>query len=178
MIVLRFRSKISSRLTTLGKLAGGRNAPPAQNEAKPAALAAIDWQKLLAPRGSETRLGQALRQLVLDERTAPVAGIVIFTDGQQNAGLDPTVAADLAREADIPLFPIGIGSDRSPVNVRISDLSAPSRAYPGDAYTVTAYLQAQGMAGKTRHRRAALARRRRARLRQGSRCSARGQPSK
>ncbi len=83
------------------------------------------------------------------KRTAPVAGIVILSDGQQNAGLDPTVAADLAREAGIPLFPIGIGSNRLPVNVRISDLSAPSRAYPGDRYTVTGYLQAQGLAGKT-----------------------------
>ena len=35
-----------------------------------------------------------------------------------------------------------------PTNVAVCDLAAPARAYPGDHYTVTGYLQAQGMAGK------------------------------
>ncbi len=97
----------------------------------------------------ETRLGQALRQLINDERATPVAGIVVFTDGGQNAGVEPAVAAELAREAKIPLFPVGLGSDKQPVNVRVSDLLAPARAYPGDAYTVTGYVQGQGLAGQT-----------------------------
>ena len=30
----------------------------------------------------------------------------------------------------------------------VCDLAVPARAYPGDRYTVTGYVQAQGMAGK------------------------------
>ena len=87
--------------------------------------------------------------MINDERATPVAGIVVFTDGGQNAGIEPAVAAELAREAKIPLFPVGLGSDKQPVNVRVSDLLAPARAYPGDAYTVTGYVQGQGLAGQT-----------------------------
>ena len=111
--------------------------------------APIDWTESLAPRGAETRLGQALRQLVNEERSQPISGIAVITDGGQNAGLEPAAAVALAREAKIPIFAVGIGSDRQPVNVRISDFVAPARAFPGDTYTATGYLQAQGLAGRS-----------------------------
>lgn len=108
-----------------------------------------DWLAALAPRGAETRLGQALEQWLEADRGAPIAGIVVFTDGQQNAGLEPAAAIELARESRIPIYTVGIGSLEQPVNVRISDFVAPARAYPGDRYAATGYLQAQGLAGKT-----------------------------
>jgi hypothetical protein len=154
VLVLRFDQELG-RVAALAKLpespattAGFNAAAPAQpGNAKPEPQ--IDWHESLKPRGAETRLGQALRQLINDERAGPVAGIVLATDGGQNAGPEPAQAAQLAREAKIPLFPIGIGSERRPTNVRASDLLAPARAYPGDSYTVTGYVQGQGMAGQT-----------------------------
>lgn len=107
-----------------------------------------NWNEFLQPTGTETRLGQALAQLIQDERNAPISGIVVFTDGGQNAGLSPDVAVGLAAEARFPIFPVGIGIDRAPTNVRVADLLAPERAYPGDRYTVTGLIQAQGMAGR------------------------------
>ena len=62
----------------------------------------------------ETRLGQALRQTLHDEQTSPLAGIVVFTDGGQNAGVAPDAAIQAARENKIPLFLVGVGSDRQP----------------------------------------------------------------
>jgi hypothetical protein len=115
---------------------------------EPGSDPAPDWAKLLAPTGSETRLGQALRQLIQDERGTPVSGIIVFSDGGQNAGISPEAAVELAQEAKIPVFTVGLGSDRRPTSVAVSDLALPARAYPGDRYTVTGYIQAQGMAGK------------------------------
>jgi hypothetical protein len=106
------------------------------------------WNKFLTPGGTETQLGTALSQLINDESGWPLAGIVVFTDGGQNAGMAPEAAVELARKAKIPIFPVGVGSAQTPTNVRVSDLVAPARAYPGDDYTVTGYLQAQGMAGQ------------------------------
>ena len=108
----------------------------------------VDWNTFLAPGGMETQLGTALSQLIDDESGSPLSGIIVFTDGGQNAGRPPEEAIELARKAKIPLFPVGVGSNRKPTNVRVSDLVVPARAYPGDDYLVTGYIQAQGMAGK------------------------------
>jgi hypothetical protein len=130
----------ADRMVLLGKT---------QSDTKPrAVVASLDWSKLLAPAGTETRLGQALRQLIQTERGAPVSGIVVLSDGGQNAGIAPEAAVALAQEAKIPIFTVGLGSDRQPSNVAVSDLAVPARAYPGDRYTVTGYVQAQGMAKK------------------------------
>jgi len=89
-----------------------------------------------------------LRQLIQDERGTPVSGVIVLSDGGQNAGVSPDAAVELAAEAKIPVFTVGLGSDRQPANVAVCDLAVPTRAYPGDHYTVTGYVQAQGMAGK------------------------------
>lgn len=125
--------------------AAAQAAPQPARKTEPA----IDWQAALAPQGGETRLGAALRQLIGDERTAPVAGIVVFTDGRHNSGIDPAMAVELAREARIPIYPVGIGSLKQPAGVRVNDFVAPARAYPGDRYTATGYLQAYGLEGQT-----------------------------
>jgi len=76
-------------------------------------------------------------------------GIIVFSDGGQNAGIAPAAAVDLAQESKIPVFTVGLGSNQPQTNVAVSDLIAPARAYPGDHYTVTGYIQAQGMERKT-----------------------------
>jgi hypothetical protein len=106
----------------------------------------IDWDKILQPSGPETRLGQALRQVILDERRSPLAGIIVFTDGGQNAGIAPETAVKMAQEAKIPIYPVGVGSDRLPINVRVARIEALPRAYPGDPFTVHGLIQTQGQA--------------------------------
>ena len=68
--------------------------------------------------------------MIQDERGTPVSGIIVFSDGGQNAGISPEAAVELAREAKIPIFTVGLGSDRQPTNVGISDLAVPARAIP------------------------------------------------
>nr|MCU0983284.1 VWA domain-containing protein [Pirellulaceae bacterium] len=128
---------------------------PGQGEKeRPAATEArqpedIDWQTELAARGLQTRLGDAVRYLANKERGGPIAGLVLFTDGRRNEGIEHTAAASLARLAEIAIYPVGLGSDRRPTNVRVVDLEAPERVYPGDRFTLTGYLQASGMPGRS-----------------------------
>ncbi|HVX10086.1 MAG TPA: hypothetical protein VHC22_02685 [Pirellulales bacterium] len=140
VVVVRF-DRDSQRLVTLPKRSDGADEGTTDEP--------FDWQAALEPQGTETRLGQALRQWIEAERSSPLAGIVVFSDGQQNAGVDTGAAISLAREARIPIYAVGLGSLTQPTNVRISDFIVPSRAYPGDRYTATGYLQGQGMAGKS-----------------------------
>ncbi len=108
----------------------------------------IDWRKELDPQGAETRIGQSVRQLVNDERGAPVSAVVVFSDGGQNAGVDIGAAVKVAQEAKIPVYTVAIGSADRPTGLRISDLVAPPRAYPGDSFQVTGYLQSMGLSGR------------------------------
>ncbi len=104
----------------------------------------IAWESV-APQGSETRLGYALRQVVNDERNRAIAGIVVFTDGGHNAGVAPAAAVAIAKEAEIPIFTVGLGSDKEQVNVRVARILAPARTHPGDDYSVSGLLQGFGL---------------------------------
>ncbi len=108
-----------------------------------------DWRQQVAPRGFETRLGEALARVASEEPTGVLAGVIVLSDGGTNAGVDPVAAAATLEQAGVPVFPIGIGSERLPANVRVADLIAPARVFPGDRFAVTGYLQAQGLAGQT-----------------------------
>ena len=103
----------------------------------------------LVARGTETRLGEALRFVIEKEQGGPIAGIVAFTDGNSNAGLKPEIAAQLAHESKIPLYMVGLGSAKEPVNVGIAELQAPPRVFPGDDFTLTGFLHAHGLEGRT-----------------------------
>ena len=129
-----------------GAEAGGSAQPGSDQSAAIAQPQKPNWTEWLRPVGNETRLGQSLRQLLIEERAAPLAGVILISDGGHNAGPVPETALPLAEELKVPIFAIGVGSDKKPVNVRVSDLLAPARAYPGDRLTMTAYIQAQQLA--------------------------------
>ena len=132
--------------------------PTAAAEAEAAAEAADgrrdeqalpDWQAELTAQGSETRLGDALLETLRGEPTESLAGVILLTDGGSNAGSDPLRAAARLAESAVAVHSIGLGSDRLPANVRVADLLAPARVFPGDRFSITGYLQAQGLEGRT-----------------------------
>ncbi|MFM8379804.1 MAG: hypothetical protein ACKOB1_10830, partial [Planctomycetia bacterium] len=121
------------------------DAPPDSPVAEPPA----DWRSRLAPRGFETRLGEAIAHVVDQEPPGVLAGVIVISDGANNAGIDPTAAAASLARVRVPVHTIGIGSGTLPPNVRVADLLAPARVFPGDRFSVTGYLQPQGFAGRT-----------------------------
>ncbi len=108
-----------------------------------------DWKMELAPRATSTRMGQAIQQIVDKQRGGAAAGIILVTDGRNNAGPPPARAVATAVDANIPIYVLGIGSDQPPRNVQVSDLQAPPRVYPGDKFNIRAMIQSYGMAGES-----------------------------
>jgi hypothetical protein len=132
-----------------GKPAGGEGTGDQPHDRAAIPGTVEQWTKFLTPAGSETRLGEALQQVIHQERGGTLAGVVLVSDGGQNAGAGPEAAIELAREANkVPIFTVGLGSAKKPASVRVNDLVVPVRAYPGDRYPITGYLQAQGLAGR------------------------------
>jgi len=109
--------------------------------------AIVAWPEVLLPDGTETRLGDALIDVVNRERGGPIAAIVVASDGRENAGASYTDAVELAQDAGIIVHTIGLGTDRRSRNARVVDIEAPSRIYPGDRFTITGFIQADAMQG-------------------------------
>lgn len=107
------------------------------------------WSAELDPRGAETRLGDALRDALKQSRKGPLAGVIVISDGGQNGGVGPLAIADVASDSQVPLYTVGVGSTQPRRNLRVQDVSAPSRVYPDDLATVSALIHGEGFAGRT-----------------------------
>ena len=88
---------------------------------------------------------QAVQQL--GGRT--LAGIVVISDGDSNAGIEPSTAQEVAKGANARLITIGVGGTEPPVNLQVASIQAPSDVHVGDPYEFSAFIQGYGLAGKT-----------------------------
>ncbi|MEM8913023.1 MAG: VWA domain-containing protein [Planctomycetota bacterium] len=104
----------------------------------------VNWNQILTAVGTQSRIGDALRTILVDHDLSTLAGIVLVTDGQNNGGVALSSALATARRGEVSVYPVGLGSSRPPTNVRVVDLEAPRRVYPGDRFAVSAVLQATG----------------------------------
>lgn len=108
----------------------------------------VPWDSQIAAAGSESRLGDAINSILEQERGSPLAGIVAITDGRNNAGIDPLVTVSEATLQGVPIHTVGMGTAKNPLNVRVVDIEAPKRVFPGDRFRMTALIQSSGMQGK------------------------------
>jgi len=107
-----------------------------------------DWATVLRASGSETRFGDAIGSILDQQQGSALAGIVLITDGQNNAGQDPVAVASIAAANTVPIYAVGVGSPDDPINVRVVDVEAPKRVFPGDRFRVSALVQSSGLGGK------------------------------
>lgn len=107
-----------------------------------------DWATVLQPRGLETRLGEALGELIRQSAGRTLSGIVVITDGGNNAGIDVATAHDRAVAAKTRLVTVGVGGTEQPLNLQVADIQSPTDVQLGDKFDITALLQAQGLAGR------------------------------
>lgn len=108
----------------------------------------VAWETALAASGTESRVGDAIASILEQERGSPLAGIVVISDGRSNAGIDPLATISDASMQSVPVFTVGLGTAKNPINVRLLDVEAPKRVFPGDRFRMTAVLQASGLQGK------------------------------
>ena len=122
------------------------------SKAKAKSTPEANWEQGLHARGQETRLGNALEH-VLDkaekERTGPLAGVIVISDGGNNSGADPLKVADRAETKKVPIYTVGVGSTTPRRNLRVQQLSVPARAYPDDKTKVRGLIHGEGFQGRT-----------------------------
>lgn len=104
---------------------------------------------VLTAAAARTDLGSALQAALTDAGDSPLAGIVVITDGQVNSGLRGEALLDAAVAAHTPIYSIGVGGEREPLNFAVSDLAAPEVAARGDPAELTAHVHATGLEAET-----------------------------
>lgn len=100
--------------------------------------------EFIRPVDAQTRLAEAIDQTIEEFTGQPLAGIVLLTDGQNNAGPDPIAASANAAGRNVPLATIGFGPLKAGMNVIVRELIAPRRAIPGDEIELTASIELTG----------------------------------
>ncbi|MCC7291413.1 MAG: VWA domain-containing protein [Phycisphaerales bacterium] len=127
---------------------GGASAKRGDEDAE-VPLSAGEVKLAFPARGPVTDVDHALREAVEALGDAPLAGVVVFSDGGFNYGAGVEGAARFMRERRVPLFAVGIGDPSPPRNARVTELGAPDLVFPSDPFTISATLAAEGLAGES-----------------------------
>ena len=104
----------------------------------------------LRPRGTVTDIAAALREAVEKQGNAPVAAIVLVSDGRWTEGEDPgTGVASFLAQREIPVHVIGVGDPSPTRNLRVMAVLAPERIFSGDPVAVDVRVSQRGFGGET-----------------------------
>ncbi len=96
------------------------------------------------PGGNATYLGDAI-QHVLDEAAGrQVAGIFLFSDGQNTGGKSPSEAAHAAAAAGAPVYTVPVGASARLQDVAIVDVFTSGLVSVGDTARVSVTIESQG----------------------------------
>jgi hypothetical protein len=95
-----------------------------------------------------TYMGDALARVLDDAAGRPVAGIFLFTDGQNTGGRSPAEAVAVAARAGAPLFAVPVGSRARPRDVAIADVFTSGLVSVGDMAAVSVTVESQGFDGR------------------------------
>jgi hypothetical protein len=99
------------------------------------------------PDQNASRLGNCLRDVLEAQRGRPTAAVIFLTDGVTTDGKSLLDAAQYARRKTVPLFFIGLGSDRPARDLRLADLLADEAAFVGDLLQFDVKLIGEGLTG-------------------------------
>ena len=145
---LRF-SQVKPGSSDLERQPIASNALPGESDA--AAEDSIVWTDVLRPQGTSTTIGAAIQFIINKERGGPLAGVVVISDGQSNSGLPLPTAVAVAENANVAVFPVGVGSIEVLKNIAIADIQAPPRVLPNDDFKLAIVLKSFGFENRQVH---------------------------
>lgn len=116
-----------------------------------------DFRSLLVAKGTSSLIGESLNSVLNEARgDAPLAGLVVFTDGGDTSlttsetagGTGIDAAIKTARENRIPIYTVGLGTVQQEMDLRVYTFEVPRRTYAGDAYEVKGLISASNLPGQ------------------------------
>lgn len=113
-------------------------------EVKPA----LDQLLKVEPTGSQTRLGDGVRQVLTELRGVPPTAILLLTDGETTDGEGLAKAAEFAKTKNVPIYTLGLGDPEPSRDLELTDLLVDDVVFVDDNVRFAARLQGHGFAGQ------------------------------
>jgi uncharacterized membrane protein len=98
--------------------------------------------------GNITDLGKSLAQVFEELAAAPVAGIVLITDGADNHSANLNLTASEFSARSIPIYTVGIGSARFSRDVEILGVTAPQKVLKDTIVEAEVSIRSAGYPGR------------------------------
>ncbi|REK08605.1 MAG: VWA domain-containing protein [Planctomycetota bacterium] len=102
-----------------------------------------------APGGSETAIGAALAAALAEHRGQPLAGILLASDGNSNAGEDPRKVAEQAGSEGVPIVSLAVATLEGPSNARLGAIEADPVVFAKDETTINVLVEGHGLKDRT-----------------------------
>ena len=99
----------------------------------------------LKPSGPTTAVGDAINDALALHRGQPLAGILLISDGQSNAGLDARTAAAAAGKSGVPIVSLAAGTPEGPRNVRLAGIEASPVVFLRDPADLSVLVESRGL---------------------------------
>ena len=103
---------------------------------------------LESARETASRLGKGLRDVLDAQRGRPTAAVIMLTDGVTTEGKTIGEVAEYARRKAVPLYLVGLGNDKPPRDLRLSDLLVDEVVFVGDQVNFDFKVTGSGYAGR------------------------------
>jgi hypothetical protein len=99
--------------------------------------------------GTRTHLGQALRRAHEELSGVPLSGLVVVTDGADNAEGGLAEALLPLQAASVPVFVVGVGREEYERDIQMSRVETPQRVLQGASLGVELVVTHRGYQGET-----------------------------
>ena len=97
----------------------------------------------------ETRLVDAVEAARQDLEAVPLSGLVVVTDGADNAATEVNDALLALRARSLPVFTVGIGSERFVRDIEVQRVEAPRRVLKNGTLVADVLIRQRGFDGET-----------------------------
>ncbi len=111
-------------------------------------LRRINDQAEFSADANASSLEQALRQTADQLGGLPLSAVLMISDGADNADSDPLVSARDFAAREIPVFTLGVGQERIPRDVAITQVSAANTILDNSVFDVQVDVNHSGYSGR------------------------------
>ncbi len=101
-----------------------------------------------ALRLESTDLLKGMTPQATDSDESPLAGVILFTDGRDNAATDVSRLLARVSSLPVPVYPVLIGSQQRPRDLAVAELDYPEMIYQNDSAILRASIGTAGFEGE------------------------------